>query len=1160
MAIYIGLNVSKGMVDVNDPVKALQNLGLSRDDFALISGLSQAGTDVGITDFHNTANLSSDQKVTLFSLSSAADTTFSILQNFEDIRSPLSTNLFMDNSRLAGGSISFKYLDFASTEVVNGSTVWKIKNADISTSRISSWSPIGPVGNEDSHIMFGGQVEVIGDHVVFEDLHTTTPPIKKKFRSEVSTHVLRLKTTNSSGTVTYRNMIAMKGIPLTFKANFQDVNLSANISGGGRVDSNGSVIPMTWQITNKNPEIGTSVRLSWNTGDGTIENPGSLGLGSYASPASYQFTGTQNKERVVEFFYDPAYIQSLSLNYAGLTQWINVTLPALHKLSIEGNDLQLLPEFRDDADLAVSGVDGGLGLAPTLREIVLTGNNLTRATAFLRGRSSEFLGLTPAQEYTDAQDKSWAEGAGTASAQLNRLPLTMEKIVANGCFSDSTTIDLKDYLSLTSFTMVADYQEELTRRQPRQLRSPEVYNPEVTTGLIILTDLFPNSSSTSVITHPNTVEGQRFRDRLYDGGGTGTQKYVKVNFRNKPSNPYTRGTSGSGLSDGEVIVFEKTATLNSTLVKNLAGTQLKAINATTDGGYSFTKCDSSGNIIYDDSASIVTYNIHEQLYTGLAPGVYKGINTNYVDIRHNNLSTNSEYPYYDANNTSASTADMVIPAFRSTNLGKFYSENNNHNIIDMTNKTKLTHYNHRRSIIDNRYSTSEKSFDNKFDGCTALQYFNMYYVRRSRGDFKTNGMFRNKANLWFVDLRWGWARGSLRDDLFQNSPNINYFLTAGDSYGEFTNDFFATQNSDANHRGATFKDCDRLRYWYSYYHTKSSARFDNPDNSNYNLDLSASNRLYGMYLRKSNIRGTLPNLSTIPTLRWLDIRQQRFTQSLRHIQGEVTYTIKQLRTDSNNNKASTAIWNSIGLTGSPNVGDTFVAQFVDPAVTTLQTGFRYMIRDKGTTSDSNWGSLGAGSSPYQGQVFTATGVSSGGISGTGAQLMPYCLDKVESKGLEGNLPAFAIPYLHTVRANINSFSGQFPVWDCPRLKTLWMNDNKFTGNIPDFSKCRQLKIVRLQDNSITGYIPGSLRDNTALEKLNLDNNRLSSSIATDLIYDLYENYNANPRSGVVISMIGQSGGGTLNNNSIVNDGTEGPSSSANKLASLRNNGWSITLD
>ena len=68
MALFRGLNIAKSLIDVDDPVTALSNLGLNREDFDLIRGITEAGTDVSVTDFHAMAGLNVDQSSELSSL------------------------------------------------------------------------------------------------------------------------------------------------------------------------------------------------------------------------------------------------------------------------------------------------------------------------------------------------------------------------------------------------------------------------------------------------------------------------------------------------------------------------------------------------------------------------------------------------------------------------------------------------------------------------------------------------------------------------------------------------------------------------------------------------------------------------------------------------------------------------------------------------------------------------------------------------------------------------------------------------------------------------------------------------------------------------------------------------------------------------------------
>ena len=132
----------------------------------------------------------------------------------------------------------------------------------------------------------------------------------------------------------------------------------------------------------------------------------------------------------------------------------------------------------------------------------------------------------------------------------------------------------------------------------------------------------------------------------------------------------------------------------------------------------------------------------------------------------------------------------------------------------------------------------------------------------------------------------------------------------------------------------------------------------------------------------------------------------------------------------------------------------------------------------------------------------------------------------------------------------------------PVCKRIWANNNLLTGSIPDFSDCPVIDNIRLQNNKLSEYVSGTLSLNKYITTLNLRNNNLPASSATSLISDLYANYLLRKRGGVVIDLLGQTvtSGDSLGLSAIIDDDSSGDLSSANKLAALRNAGWSILLD
>ena len=413
---FRGLNVQLAMNDVDNAAQSLINLGLDQRDLALISGLA-SNANVEANELHTVSGLVVDQKKELASLARSSTTVGSLLNSLKDVGQPLDFNLEIDN-QINAAAIKYNYLDFS-----NNSN----KVADISTSRVSSWSSIG------SSIIYGGEVEVTGDNITFSSLGTSTAPIAKTFRAEVATHKLLINVNGSP-----KEFLAMKGIPLEWEGFFRNVDLSHAVNS---VSDSQGVVPPVWRITNK------AGGQSYNTGDAT----GSIGAGAVDSPAVYAFRDSSSKARKIEFFYNPLKILELRLPGCNLTEWTNVGLDNIQRIDINNNDFYELPKFGPSSR-------GGDGLAVDLKKITISANDMSRA-----------------------EDASGAQIP--ANTQLNTLPTTLTHLTMNGVFSDSTTIDLTDYEDLSFLQFQTYYSRNAQRRMTGGTISPKTFidsaNPKI---------------------------------------------------------------------------------------------------------------------------------------------------------------------------------------------------------------------------------------------------------------------------------------------------------------------------------------------------------------------------------------------------------------------------------------------------------------------------------------------------------------------------------------------------------------------------------------------------------------------------------------------------------------------------------------------------------
>jgi len=400
---FRGLNVQLALNDVDNSAEALNNLGLDQRDLDLISGLSSAG--INSDELHTISGLVEDQKKELASLSRSSNTVGGLLTSLKDIGQPLNFNLQINN-QINAAAIKYNYLDY-SNPLVNGNHNMSV--ADISTSRVSSWSSIG------SSITYGGEVEVTGQDITFSSLGTTKAPIEKKYRAEVATHELSIDIKDNTSSFSTKKFLVMKGIPLVFNTFFRSNTFSHTVTP---IQDSAGNIPPVYRITNK--------------AGGQVYESGDRALGVYdTAPGTYSFNDNTSRARTLEFFYNPANILELRIPFVNLSEWTNVSLPAIKRIDINNNDFYELPKFGNSTR-------NGDNLAPALLKINISSNDMSRA-----------------EDVNGNQIP--------ANTQLNTLPTTLTHLTMNGTFRDSTPIVLTDYQDLEHISLGSLYSRDARR-------------------------------------------------------------------------------------------------------------------------------------------------------------------------------------------------------------------------------------------------------------------------------------------------------------------------------------------------------------------------------------------------------------------------------------------------------------------------------------------------------------------------------------------------------------------------------------------------------------------------------------------------------------------------------------------------------------------------
>ena len=1180
MTIYRGLNVGKALSDIDDSREALKNLGLNRADFDIISGLTDADVGVGISDFHNMANLSSDQKKELEALAQCADNTERVFLTINDVSTPLKFNYRANDNKFVGGAIKYGYAKFDAPLLSNGD--YDIVGADISTSRLSSWSPVGSP-NPDDYILYGGDIKVRGDRLSFTSLTTTEEPIAKTFRAEVPTHILQADISDS-GT---ESLYLMKGIPLTWEGVFETISLDGAVERP-LSDIEGT-IPITWRITNLQSPPG-----SYNSGDGS-NNTASIGTGSLYSPAVYTISPPGYMRRRIEFFYDPSRVVRLGIRGANLNKWTNVSLPSLRWLDLSFNDFAVMPEFRNDGVASKQGFSGGAGLAPNLQRLYITGNNLGRANDYLFG--------------TDR------ENTGNSSQQCNRLPTSLQYLIANGCFTDSATIDMEDHENLLYIDVGANYTRELQRAQTASI-SPKTFNPKHRRFFSVEDSNYTTNASS---------------DTMYVAGhGFSTGDAVKYDYHVDSTK-----TMGEPISTITLTVGQEVGNSSATYyVRYVSGNTIQLYtseSAANSGGssgrvslagtggvghgrlHSLLKWDTSSNSAYMSSTSkgIVHYRIYNQSYTRLSPGAYNSRRLYLLYNYSTPCTTNSETPNWtdtaSINGTITGSAaavkaskDMAIPKFEGTVQFRYhYSRWNNHNLVDFSGNTSIYRYYDWQNTIDSRYQENERSLAGKFGGCTSLSHLLLYDKRGLTGDIETDNLVQNLPNLrYYNSISWGGNRGitgRMTDNVFSGSDKLNDFTCGGTNFNQYTSDLMGTSGEGGDqgvNRGRALSNAnENFRYFRVGGNLYGGGALVQEEAGTYDFIFPQNDRLITLYLYRNNFRGTMPNVfNSFSRMVYCNIaRQKDWMRSYKGNEKQI-YRIggTYLTTNSGNvDRMMTNDWKAIGWVANQNeeVNRTITGEFANASGGTPASGDAFKLRHipiaTGNPSnylrirdyrimklgDTDWNAISnSGTSPYLGQIIRlSTTTITAQIQGTvPGKVTPYSkYTSLRSRGFSGAFPTFNNPMnnLYYLYIYMNSFSGQCPKIDAPRLLNFRAYSNNFSGKIPDFSSCTIVRELNMRNNELSGYTAGSLANSIYLSVADFRNNQLQEHVLRDILIDLIDNYTARNRSGVTINLKGQGSGSRRLRESSKFDGTSGENSTKAKLDYLKQvAGWSILLD
>lgn len=504
MAFYFGLNVNRNLTDIADPEAALSNLNLDIKDLEKIKGLTDPG-NVTRSDFQGLSGLDVDFETEVASLNAETGTYNILTSNVYDSNSVINNNLIV-NGQFGATAIKYLYVDSGGL----------IKAADISTSRLSSWSAFDNPITSTSPIYYGGEVTVEGNlELSTLTLNQTASAIR--FESEIPTH--RIRTTIDGQAVDF---YAMKGIPLVFRGFFRTATISANVSV-----LNGLRPSWTIKNTDNNIEYVYENRLSSTT-------------------SAVTFSDTSARERDVSFYYPVDRITQLSLPSINLTRLPEITLPNLTTLSIQSNDIREFPNLSTYNNLITLNISSNnLTRAESDNLKTLNSNITARIPGSIR---SIFLGNC----FTGTASADFSSFTNLVNFNINAGSRINRRVSGTGGIAPSVPTTITDYdIQWNLFTSVpANVRNSLTLRNlyisyndisqnNLTLASPALVNFYSVENRHNLVDVAGKTNLVNYVIYTPTINGGRNITNIFNGCSSLSQVSVRYSPVNGNFPPFT---------------------------------------------------------------------------------------------------------------------------------------------------------------------------------------------------------------------------------------------------------------------------------------------------------------------------------------------------------------------------------------------------------------------------------------------------------------------------------------------------------------------------------------------------------------------------------------------------------------------------------------------
>jgi len=405
MAIFRGLNVFLYLGDVDNLADSLINLGLNISDLNKIRGLSE---EITTQELHLLGNLNDDQEKATYSAYRSAFEMASKAGSLVDIYQPAYDSNVIVNSQVRASAIKYNFLQYGES-----SPYYETVQADISTSRVSSWSSIN--SDTSNTIFYGAELSINpvdpgtglnadpNDSYIFTDSLVFKGPItEKRFDAEEPTTQVQLSI-NGQPYFFY----AMQNIPLSFDAFFRNSELTFQTTAGVKptlVILDNSFDPAIEYIFRDLPE----------------------------TVFEQEFNFTTNGSKRLDFYARPDAFFNFTLKNLNISSFPKATLPNLNYLDLTQNNFQNVP---DNPPLSAR--------TPNLNTLIFAGNPLSN---------------TP-----------------DANTQINSLGASnLIFLDISGTFTNSGDIDLSGYQQLIDFKFNSSWSRGNIRRNTYAGVTPKI--------------------------------------------------------------------------------------------------------------------------------------------------------------------------------------------------------------------------------------------------------------------------------------------------------------------------------------------------------------------------------------------------------------------------------------------------------------------------------------------------------------------------------------------------------------------------------------------------------------------------------------------------------------------------------------------------------------